>query len=141
MYPFHLAFPVKDLEATRRFFVDLLDAEVGRESKLWIDFNLFGHQISAHLRPDECAEVNRNPVDGDKVPVKHFGVVLPWDKWEAMADRMKAAEVEFIIEPKIRFKGKVGEQGTFFVLDPSGNALEFKTFKDMDNLFAPGTPE
>ncbi len=141
MNPFHLAFPVSDIEATRAFFVDLLGAEVGRESKKWIDFNFFGHQISAHLKPEECQHADANEVDGDKVPVRHFGMVLPWDQWEALGDKLKAADVSFIIEPKVRFKGKVGEQGTFFVRDPSGNALEFKTFRDMAGLFEKGTPE
>jgi extradiol dioxygenase family protein len=133
--PFHLAFPVTDLAEARRFYGDLMECPEGRSSDEWIDFNLFGHQIVAHLAED-TGRVHHNPVDGHDVPVPHFGVVLPWDTWEALAARLKEAGVDFRIEPYVRFKGKVGEQGTMFFLDPFGNALEFKTFKDMDQLFA-----
>lgn len=133
--PFHLAFPVTDLAEARRFYGDLLGCPEGRSSDEWIDFNLFGHQIVAHLAP-ETGRAHHNPVDGHAVPVPHFGVVLQWDDWEALAARLKEAGVKFEIEPYIRFKGKVGEQGTMFFKDPFGNALEFKTFKDMGQLFA-----
>ncbi|EKV30896.1 putative dioxygenase [Caenispirillum salinarum AK4] len=133
--PFHLAFPVTDLDEARRFYGELMGCPEGRSSDEWIDFSLFGHQIVAHLAPD-TGRAHHNPVDGHAVPVPHFGVVLPWADWEALAARLKEAGVKFEIEPYIRFKGKVGEQGTMFFLDPFGNALEFKTFKDMDQLFA-----
>lgn len=136
MPPFHLAFPVNDIEETRRFFVDLIGCRVGREAEKWIDFDFHGHQISAHVKPEETGTAQTNGVDGDQVPVRHFGLVLDWDEWHAMADRLKAAGIKFIIEPHIRFKGQVGEQATMFFLDPAGNALEFKSFKDMNQLFA-----
>ena len=134
--PFHLAFPVLDLEATRRFYVDLLGCTVGRTDAKWIDFDLGGNQISAHLRPGELAETLTNPVDGDSVPVRHFGLVLPWDEWHVLAERLRAAGVPFVIEPRVRFEGQVGEQATLFFEDPSGNALEFKSFRDPGQLFA-----
>lgn len=136
MPPFHLAFPVSDLEATRRFYVELLGCKVGREAERWIDFDFFGHQISAHLRPDEVTAAQRNEVDGDQVPVRHFGAILDWDAWHAMAERLRAAGVDFVIEPHVRFEGQVGEQATMFFTDPSGNALEFKSFRDMSQVFA-----
>lgn len=136
MPPFHLAFPVLNIEDTRRFFVDVLGCKVGREAEKWIDFDFFGHQISAHVKPEECEAAATNGVDGDAVPVRHFGAVLEWSDWEALLKRVKAAGTEFIIEPRIRFEGQPGEQGIFFVKDPAGNAMEFKTFKNMDNLFA-----
>lgn len=136
MPPFHLAFPVRDLDQTRRFYVDLIGCREGRSAEKWIDFDFLGHQISAHLRPDECAAARTNKVDGDQVPVRHFGAVLDWDDWKALADRLKTAKVDFIIEPHIRFAGEVGEQATMFLADPSGNALEFKSFKNPENLFA-----
>lgn len=134
--PFHLAFPVKNIEQTRAFFGDLLGAKVGRSAENWIDFDFFGHQLSAHLSPEECQDRATNEVDGHQVPVAHFGAVLPWGQWETLSEKLKAENVEFIIQPHIRFEGKPGEQGTFFVKDPSGNALEFKTFKNPDQLFA-----
>lgn len=133
--PFHLAFPVTDLEATRGFFVQTLGCTVGRESERWIDFDFFGHQISAHL-VDEQAPEPCNEVDGKSVPVRHFGAVLPWEDWHRLADRVRAAGAEFLIGPYIRFAGQPGEQATFFIRDPSGNALEFKSFRDPDRLFA-----
>lgn len=136
MPPFHLAFPVRDLDETRRFYVGLLGCREGRSAEKWVDFDFFGHQISAHLRPDECAAAHTNEVDGDQVPVRHFGAVLDWDAWHALAEKLKAAGVDFIIEPHIRFKGEIGEQATMFMLDPAGNALEFKSFKNPENLFA-----
>jgi extradiol dioxygenase family protein len=131
--PFHLAFPVHDLEEARKFYAGLLDCPTGRESKEWIDFDLYGHQIVAHLAPAESAATT-NKVDGEDVPVRHFGVILEWTQWEKLAERLKG-KVKFIIEPGIRFKGQVGEQATMFFKDPSGNALEFKAFRDMGNLF------
>ncbi|MEM7455983.1 MAG: VOC family protein [Planctomycetota bacterium] len=135
--PFHIAFPVTDLDAARTFYGETLGCEEGRSSDTWIDFNLFGHQIVAHYKPPaETEAAHHNPVDGHDVPVPHFGVVLPWDQWETLAERVKAAGVEFVIEPYVRFEGEVGEQATMFFLDPAGNALEFKAFKDMSQLFA-----
>jgi extradiol dioxygenase family protein len=134
--PFHLAFPVRDLEETRRFYAGLLGCRVGREAPLWIDFDFYGHQISAHVRPDEVGRARTNAVDGDDVPVRHFGAILPWDDWHKLADKLKAAGTSFIIEPHIRFKGETGEQATMFFLDPSGNALEFKSFQDPSQVFA-----
>jgi uncharacterized protein len=133
---FHLAFPVADIEATRRFFVDLIGCREGRRAPSWIDFDFFGHQISAHLRPEETAASRTNEVDGDAVPVRHFGVILDMESWQVLADRLTGAGVALLIEPHIRFKGEVGEQATMFFLDPSGNALEFKAFKDMSRVFA-----
>ncbi len=133
--PFHLAFPVSDLEAARRFYVDLLGCKLGRESERWIDFDFFGHQITAHLVAAEST-VDTNPVDGKNVPVRHFGLILDWDHWHALADRLRAAGVTFLIEPYVRFKGEVGEQATLFILDPSGNGLEFKSFQDQSQVFA-----
>ncbi|HEV3155816.1 MAG TPA: VOC family protein [Candidatus Baltobacteraceae bacterium] len=136
--PFHVAFPVDDLIAARHFYGGILECPEGRSSENWIDFNLFGHQIVAHLkRPSPTAErVIHNPVDGHDVPVPHFGVVLEMSQWKALAEKLKAAEISFVIEPHVRFQGKVGEQATMFFLDPSGNALEFKAFADISQLFA-----
>lgn len=134
--PFHLAFPVKDIESTRAFFGDLLGCEIGRSTDKWIDFNFFGHQLSAHVKPEELAQANTNAVDGKNVPVRHFGAILEWDQWHELADKLTEYGIEFVIEPYIRFKGEVGEQATMFFLDPSGNALEFKSFKDTSQIFA-----
>ena len=136
--PFHLAVPVHDLVKARSFYGELLGCEEGRSSDHWIDFNLFGHQFVAHLNENMPVndDLHSNPVDGHNVPVPHFGVVLSWEDWEALASKLQAAGTNFIIEPYIRFKGEVGEQATMFFLDPSGNALEFKAFKDMSQLFA-----
>lgn len=134
--PFHLAFPVHDLPAARRFYGGLLGCKEGRSSEHWVDFDFFGHQLVAHLSPDEARPASANQVDGKNVPVRHFGVILEWDAWHALADQLRAAGVRFIIEPGIRFAGEVGEQATMFLLDPSGNALEFKTFRDMNRIFA-----
>ena len=135
MQPFHLAFPVGDLHATRAFFVDVLGAKIGRESDKWVDFDFFGHQVTAH-HDQSRAEAATNAVDGKKVPTFHFGVVLEWPQWEALARRLTELQLEFIIEPYVRFQGQVGEQGTFFIREPSGNGVEFKSFKDMGRLFA-----
>jgi len=134
--PFHLAFPVHDLAAARAFYGGTLGCPEGRSSDSWIDFDLFGHQIVAHLDPAAKAVAVSNPVDGHDVPVPHFGVVLTMDAWRALADRVKAAGIAFGIEPHIRFVGQPGEQATMFFLDPSGNALEFKAFADDAQLFA-----
>ena len=134
--PFHLAFPVHDLAAARAFYGGTLGCPEGRSSDSWIDFDLFGHQIVAHLDPSAKAVAVANPVDGHDVPVPHFGVVLTMDAWQALADRVKTAGIAFGIEPHIRFVGQPGEQATMFFCDPSGNALEFKAFADDSMLFA-----
>jgi extradiol dioxygenase family protein len=135
--PFHIAFPVDDLDAARHFYGTVLACPEGRSSEQWIDFDLFGHQIVAHYKPkSNIPAAHHNPVDGHAVPVPHFGVVLTMDKWTALADRLRAANTAFIIEPYIRFRGEIGEQATMFFLDPSGNALEFKAFADLGQLFA-----
>jgi extradiol dioxygenase family protein len=135
--PFHVAFPVDDLSAARHFYGTVLGCPEGRSSESWIDFDLYGHQIVAHLKPGSGrASVHHNPVDGHDVPVPHFGVVLDMQQWNALADRLKAAAVRFVIEPYVRFKGEVGEQATMFFLDPAGNALEFKAFSDVSHMFA-----
>jgi extradiol dioxygenase family protein len=136
--PFHLAFPVRDLAATRAFYGGTLGCREGRSAARWVDFDFFGHQISAHLLPDALAAepAATNPVDGDDVPVRHFGIVLDWREWHALRDRLRAAGVRFLIEPHVRFAGEVGEQATLFLEDPSGNALEFKSFRDPERLFA-----
>ena len=134
--PFHLAFPVDDLAAARRFYGELLGCPEGRSADEWIDFDFYGHQIVAHLAPQEVRIRSTNPVDGDDVPVPHFGIVLPMDEWKALATRLGAAGVEFVIEPAIRFEGQPGEQATMFFLDPAGNALEFKAMANPANLFA-----
>ena len=133
---FHLAFPVRDLQEARAFYGGLLGCGEGRSSDEWVDFDFYGHQIVAHLAPDECGHRSQNQVDGHGVPVRHFGGILPMAEWQALADRLTAAGTTFIIEPYIRFKGQVGEQATMFFLDPSGNALEFKAFGDLSQLFA-----
>ncbi len=135
--PFHLAFPVDDLAAARRFYGGVLGCAEGRSSDQWIDFDLFGHQIVAHLKPGmERRAAHANQVDGHPVPVPHFGVVLTMGQWEALAERLRGAGTEFVIEPYVRFRGEVGEQATMFFLDPAGNALEFKAFQDMGQIFA-----
>ena len=137
--PFHLAFPVRDVEEARRFYVDTLGCGEGRSSDNWVDLDLFGHQIVAHHEPqpkERPRPTHHNSVDGHDVPVPHFGVVLAWEDWNSLARRLQQADTEFVIEPYIRFKGEVGEQATMFFLDPSGNALEFKAFKDPSQLFA-----
>lgn len=134
--PFHLAFPVHDLQAARAFYGELLGCPEGRSADDWIDFNLWGHQIVAHLAPAEVGHRATSEVDGDQVPVRHFGVVLGMPDWQALADRLRAAGTRFVIEPHVRFAGQVGEQATMFFLDPSGNALEFKAFADPSRLFA-----
>lgn len=134
--PFHLAFPVYDLEAARGFYAGLLGCRVGREDARWIDFDFFGHQITAHLVDAAAKGAASNEVDGDDVPVRHFGAILPWDHWHALAEELRAEGVRFVIEPRIRFAGQVGEQATMFFEDPSGNHIELKSFKDPARIFA-----
>ncbi|MFC4097564.1 VOC family protein [Euzebyella saccharophila] len=135
--PFHIAIPVHNLKECRKFYGQILNCMEGRSSELWVDFNLFGHQLVIHYKPKSASEeLHHNPVDGHDVPVPHYGVVLPWEEFENFADNLKQKKVQFIIEPYIRFKGQPGEQATMFFLDPAGNALEFKAFKNMDQLFA-----
>jgi uncharacterized protein len=134
--PFHLAFPVDDLAAARGFYGGLLGCPEGRSADHWVDFDMFGHQIVAHLAPDSARMRSANPVDGEDVPVPHFGVVLPMDRWKQLAERLENAGIEFVIAPTIRFEGQPGEQATMFLLDPAGNALEFKAMANPGNLFA-----
>ncbi|MFM0322161.1 VOC family protein [Caballeronia glebae] len=136
MPPFHLAFPVHSLAAAREFYGELLGCPEGRSSDAWVDFDFYGHQIVAHLAPEEAGHRTTSAVDGDAVPVRHFGVVLSIPQWQELADKLRAAGTRFIIEPHVRFKGEVGEQATMFFLDPSGNAVEIKAFADMTSLFA-----
>ena len=134
--PFHLAFPVDDLAAARRFYGEVLQCPEGRSADDWIDFDLYGHQIVAHLAPDAARGRAVNPVDGEDVPVPHFGLVLPMEQWKALARRLQDSGIEFVINPTIRFEGQAGEQATMFLLDPAGNALEFKAMADPSKLFA-----
>lgn len=134
---FHLAFPVRDLEEARAFYGGVLGCPEGRSSDAWIDFDLYGHQIVAHLSPDLASRArDTNPVDGHDVPVPHFGVILSMQRWEELAERVRQAGVRFVIEPYVRFRGQPGEQATMFFMDPSGNALEFKAFADRSQVFA-----
>jgi extradiol dioxygenase family protein len=135
-HPFHLAFPVTSLAKARAFYGDLLGCPEGRSAPDWVDFDFYGHQIVAHLSPDEAGHRNTSAVDGENVPVRHFGLVLGMAEWEDLSKKLIAAGTKFVIEPQIRFKGQVGEQATMFFLDPCGNALEFKAFKDIGQLFA-----
>lgn len=134
--PFHLAIPVKDLELCRHFYRDVIRCKEGRSSNHWVDFDFYGHQLVIHQKEDFVPQRISNPVDGHDVPVPHFGVVLTWGDWHELADRLKSLNTQFVIEPTIRFQGKVGEQATMFFNDPEGNALEFKAFKDIGQLFA-----
>jgi hypothetical protein len=137
LQPFHLAVPVNNLKKTRQFYGEFLGLEEGRSTESWIDWNFFGHQFVTHLKKGEDnILVTTNHVDGHGVPVPHFGVVLKWNDWHQFAEKLKENNVKFVIEPYIRFKGEVGEQATMFFLDPSGNSLEFKAFKDLSRLFA-----
>ncbi|MBA3597134.1 MAG: VOC family protein [Methylibium sp.] len=133
---FHLAFPVRDLPEARAFYGELLGCPEGRSSPSWIDFDFYGHQIVAHLSPEECGHRNTSEVDGEAVPVRHFGAILSMADWDGMAAKLQAAGTRFLIEPQVRFKGQAGEQATMFFLDPSGNALEFKAFGDLSQVFA-----
>jgi len=134
--PFHIAIPVHNLDESRTFYRDVLNCEEGRSSDHWVDFNFFGHQLVIHYKPKSEEELHTNPVDGKSVPVPHYGVVLPWETFQTFADDLTSKGIQFIIEPYIRFKGQVGEQATMFFYDPAGNALEFKAFKDLGQLFA-----
>ena len=134
--PFHLAFPVDDLAAARHFYGELLGCPEGRSSEKWVDFDFHGHQIVAHLAPDAARARASNPVDGEDVPVPHFGVVLPMAEWKRLAEKLQGAGTRFVIQPTVRFEGQPGEQATMFFLDPSGNALEFKAFADDSMVFA-----
>lgn len=133
--PFHLAFPISDLQATREFYTKILGCKLGRESDRWIDFDFWGHQVTAHL-VEQMPDVATNPVDGKQVPSSHFGCVLDWEAWHELADRLKVAKLNFLIGPYIRFEGEPGEQATMFIEDPSGNGLEFKSFKRPEALFS-----
>jgi uncharacterized protein len=133
---FHLAFPVDDLAAARSFYGELLGCREGRSAEKWVDFDLYGHQIVAHLAPELVRKRASNPVDGEDVPVPHFGVVLPMAEWRHLAEKLESVGTEFVIEPTIRFEGQPGEQATMFLLDPAGNALEFKAMADPAKLFA-----
>ena len=132
---FHLAFPVDDLDRAKDFYVSILGCSIGRHSDKWMDFDLYGHQIVAHLAPEDCVTTRKYEVDGDFVPSRHFGVILMWNKWEQLSNIIQQRGISFLIEPRIRFKGRPGEQGTFFISDPSGNILEFKTFRNDDEVF------
>ncbi len=134
--PFHIAIPVHNLDECRTFYRDILNCEEGRSSEHWVDFNFFGHQLVIHYKPKSGEDLHTNPVDGKSVPVPHFGVVLEWDIFNEFANYLKSKSIKFIIEPYIRFEGLVGEQATMFFKDPAGNALEFKAFKDINQLFA-----
>jgi extradiol dioxygenase family protein len=133
---FHLAFPVRDIAEARAFYGGLIGCAEGRSSANWVDFDFYGHQLVAHLAPDECGHRATSAVDGHEVPVRHFGAIISLAEWEALAARLREANIEFVIEPYIRFKGETGEQATMFFLDPSGNALEFKAFADLSQVFA-----
>ncbi len=133
---FHLAFPVDNLAKARAFYGELLGCPEGRSSPEWVDFNFYGHQIVAHLAPDEVGHRSTSVVDGDHVPVRHFGAILSMPDWQMLADKLTQADTKFIIEPHVRFKGQVGEQATMFFLDPCGNALEFKAFQNLSQVFA-----
>ncbi len=135
MRPFHYAFPVHDLKKTHHFYTTVLGCSVGRYDERWMDFDFFGHQLSAHLSKAPIESLAENPVDGDTIPVPHFGVILKADTWQSLIDRIEQHSVAFLIAPKIRFQGKPGEQGTFFINDPSGNTLEFKYFDDDELIF------
>jgi len=132
--PFHLAVPVHNIGECRAFYGEVLGMKEGRSSEQWVDFDFYGHQFVIHYSPEKT-KLHYNPVDGNQVPVPHYGVVLSMDEWKRLAERLETHKVKFVIEPTIRFKGEPGEQATLFFLDPAGNALEFKAFKDIDGLF------
>ena len=134
--PFHLAFPVYDIKKTKDWYIEILGCEIGRESKRWVDFNFFGHQISAHLTNVKNKKLSTNTVDQKNIPIRHFGIILDWNDWEKLSKKLTQKNIDFIVEPYIRFKGKPGEQATMFIKDPSNNVLEFKSFRDFDNIFA-----
>jgi extradiol dioxygenase family protein len=134
--PFHVAVPVHNLDECRTFYRDVLGCKEGRSAEQWVDFDFFGHQFVIHYKPKSEEETHTNPVDGKNVPVPHYGVVLPWETFQTFSKELIEKEIDFVIEPYIRFKGEPGEQATMFFLDPAGNALEFKAFRDMGQLFA-----
>jgi extradiol dioxygenase family protein len=134
--PFHLAIPVTDLDTADAFYCGTLGCDKGRTDKRWIDLNFFGHQVTLHLVADSGEQTVTNPVDGDHVPSRHFGIVLDMPDWQLLADKLQAADIEFLISPRVRFKGEIGEQATMFFFDPAGNALEFKSFADPEQIFA-----
>ncbi|MEM8508277.1 MAG: VOC family protein [Bacteroidota bacterium] len=134
--PFHVAIPVRNLKECRTFYREVLGCSEGRSSEHWVDFDLFGHQVVIHYKPKSEEDLHTNPVDGKDVPVPHYGVVLPWERFQSFSERLRSKGVAFVIEPYIRFEGQPGEQATMFFLDPAGNALEFKAFKDIGQLFA-----
>jgi extradiol dioxygenase family protein len=134
--PFHLAIPVDNIADARRFYTGILGCRVGRESAHWIDFNFFGHQVTAHLIPNEVSNVPTNPVDGEAIPVRHFGIVLRREEWQALVKQLEEYRIDYVVRPTTRFKGEAGEQATLFIADPSGNVLEFKAFRHSENLFA-----
>ncbi|MCY0150277.1 VOC family protein [Hoeflea sp. G2-23] len=137
MTPFHLAFPISDIEETRHFYGEVLGCQMGRFTETWIDFSLFGHQMSGHVRADAAPAAASGAVDGHSVPIPHFGVVLQMNDWKALAQRLEQAEgIDWIMKPNLRFEGQPGEQATLFIRDPSGNALEFKGFSDLEQVFA-----
>ena len=133
--PFHLAFPVYNIDITIKWYVDILNCAIGRQSKLWVDFDFFGHQISSHKIDKKLSNLQTNPVDGHNIPSRHFGIILDMDKWKDLVRRLNDKNIQFIIEPNIRFKGEKGEQATLFIQDPSGNVLEFKAFKNDKMIF------
>ena len=133
-FPFHLAFPVKSLGVTKMFYNEILGCEIGRSTDHWMDFDFFGNQISAHVSRNSVQDAERSEVDGTKVPLRHFGAVLDMETWNSLAEKLKVAGVEFVIEPQIRYQGEVGEQHIMFLYDPSGNALEFKSFANIDEM-------
>ena len=135
LLPFHLAIPVNDLEKSRNFYKNILGCEEGRSSSHWVDFNLFGHQLVIHYKENKLDDTKTNPVDGKDVPIPHFGVILEWNQFQSFSNKLKENNINFIIEPYIRFEGQAGEQATMFFKDPSGNALEFKSFKDLNKIF------
>jgi len=134
--PFHIAIPVHNLKECRNFYKTILECKEGRSTDHWVDFDLFGHQLVIHYKPKSDDKLHVNKVDGKSVPVPHYGVVLPWEEFQDFADKLRSKRVKFVIEPYVRFEGETGEQATMFFLDPGGNALEFKAFKDIDQLFA-----
>ena len=135
LLPFHLAIPVNNLKKSRNFYKNILGCKEGRSSDNWVDFNIFGHQLVIHYKEKKLKDTNTNPVDGKDVPIPHFGVVLEWDQFHSFSKKLKEKNIEFLIEPYIRFEGQPGEQATMFFKDPSGNALEFKSFKDLNKIF------
>lgn len=132
---FHMAFPIHNIELSREFYIKVLGCTLGRESDKWIDFNLYGHQVLAHLSPEDCTIPKTNPVDGDQIPARHFEKILPWDQWEDLCGNIKNDGVKFLIEPRKRFKNNAGEQGTFFIQDPVENVLEFRPFSNDSDIF------